>query len=59
MATAATAPPRLVEKKNSKSRVWYFEAEADDQGLIIDSQKKQYATGANELFKRKEETLPI
>ena len=33
-------PPRLVKKKNSKSRFWkYFAFEADDQGLVIDSQK--------------------
>ena len=37
MAAAATALPRLPKKKNGNSHVWkYF---ADDQGLIIDSQK--------------------
>ena len=41
MATAAAeiAPPRLVEKKGAKSRVWkYFAFEADDSGVIIHPQ---------------------
>ena len=47
MATAAseTAPPQLVEKMNSKSRVWkYFAFEADDQGFIIDLPKTYMQT---------------
>ena len=44
--------------KNSKSLFWkYLAFEADDHGLIIDSQNLN-ANGAIELFKRKEETLP-
>ena len=39
-AAAAIAPPRLVDKKSTKSRVWkYFAFEADDRGVIINPQK--------------------
>ena len=39
-AAAAIAPPRLVDKKGTKTRVWkYFAFEADDRGVIINPQK--------------------
>ena len=39
-AAAAIAPPRLVVKKGTKSRVWkYFAFEADDRGYINTPQK--------------------
>ena len=41
-AAAAIAPPRLVEKKGTKSRVWqYFASEADDSGTIINRSEER------------------
>ena len=37
---AAIAPPWLVDKKGTKSRLWkYFAFEADDRSVIINPQK--------------------